>query len=126
MVFLSPRKGCLPFPLVHWAMPDSSWTLQPVRRSGVQASSADWDLHKRGAGPSFLLFEGPLGAPLLAWLLEGKGHKTGVLARALRDFTSKLVLAFFKTSCVLVKWLKMNCSMLSFCWWVVFRRSAVH
>lgn len=59
------------------------------------------------------------------WLLEGKGHKAGVHVRALKDFISKLVRAFFKTSWVLVKWLTMNCSMLFFLWLALFRRAAV-
>lgn len=99
VVFLSHRRGCLPFILLHW---EEDGTLWQVWRTGLQVSSADWDLHQRGTGPGFLLFEGPLMAPFLPWLLEGKGHKTGVHGSTLRDFTSKLVLAFFKTSCVLV------------------------
>ena len=62
---------------------------RPSSRCGgrPRSSSADRELGRRGAGPSFLLFEGPLVASLLACLLEGKGHRTGVRGRALRDFT---------------------------------------
>ena len=54
---------------------------------GPRSSSADRELGRRGAGPSFLLFEGSLVASLLACLLEGKGHRTAVHSRALRGFT---------------------------------------
>lgn len=84
VVFLSHRRGCLPFILLHW---EEDGTLWQVWRTGLQVSSADWDLHQRGTGPGFLLFEGPLMAPFLPWLLEGKGHKTGVHGSTLRDFT---------------------------------------
>lgn len=64
---------------------DPFWT--PAGVGGRGQVSADGELRARGARPSFLLFQGPVVAPLLAWLLEGKGHETGVPGRALRDFT---------------------------------------
>lgn len=81
---------------------DSFLTRLPLERGGAGPASAERQLPWRGAGPSLLLLEGPLVAALPAWLLEGKGHKAGARGRARSDFTSRLVLAFFKTSCVLV------------------------
>lgn len=72
----------LPVPCGHISEPFGG---PPAGEVWTRCSSTDGQLHKRRAGPPFLLLYGPL-APPLPWLLEGKGHKAGVHVRALKDF----------------------------------------
>lgn len=126
VVFLHCQPGILPFSLPHH---DTSLTPSSGPAAGLeeraQVLSSEWVAVLQAAGPCSLVLQRSLLAALPARLLEGKRHKPGVHESALWDFTSKLVFAFFKTSCVLVSWLTMNCSMLSLCWLAVLRRSAV-